>query len=56
MHTYKVYEQLLLLWIGLWMHPFISTMTNIAPDFGVFKYKILGNGRMHTMPLLGYYG
>jgi hypothetical protein len=38
----KVFDQLLLWWMGIWMHTHTITTTNVAPDLGELN-EVLGN-------------
>jgi len=51
-YTYKVFEHLLLLWIGIWMHSHThtATITSLSPDLGELV-EILGDGHVQKMPL-----
>jgi hypothetical protein len=54
-YKYKVSEHLLLLWIGIWMHPHtITTIANVTPDFGEKNVFLLGDDYVQTMLL--HYG
>ena len=49
-YKYKVSEHLLLLWIGIWIHPSTLTIANVDPIF-VELAESLGDGDVQTMPL-----
>ena len=51
-YTCKVFEHLLMLWIGIWMHSHThtATITSLSPDLGELV-EILGDGRVQRMPI-----
>jgi hypothetical protein len=49
-HIYEVFEHLLRLWMGLWLHIHIVTTTDASPDFGKLA-EILLDASVQTMPL-----
>ncbi len=49
-YIYEVFEHLLRLWMGIWLHIHIITNTDISPDLGMFA-EILPDASVQTMPL-----
>ncbi len=49
-YMYEVFEHLLRLWMGIWLHNHTITTTDASPDLGRFA-EILPNARVQTMPL-----
>jgi hypothetical protein len=50
---YEVFEGLLRLWMGIWLHICIITTTDTSPDLLVLA-EILPNASVQTMLLQGY--
>jgi len=49
-HTYKVFEHLKQLWIGIWQHIHTVTTTEVSPDLGEFT-EILDDVSVEMIPL-----
>jgi hypothetical protein len=49
-YTYEVFEYLLRLWIGIWLHIHIVTTTDASPDLRELA-EILPDASVQTMPL-----
>ena len=50
-YLYEVFELLLLLWMGIWLHIQNITTSDVSPDLGELA-EILGDARVQTIPLL----
>ncbi len=49
-YIYEVFEHLLRLWLGIWLHTHIDTTTDVSPDLGKLA-DILPDASVQTMPL-----
>ncbi len=49
-HIYTVFEHLLRLWVGMWLHTYTITTTDASPDLGKLA-EILPDASVQTMPL-----
>jgi hypothetical protein len=49
-YLYEVFEHLLRLWMGIWLHNYTVTTTDTSPDLGKFA-DILPDACVQTMPL-----
>jgi hypothetical protein len=49
-YTYEVFEHLLRLWMGIWLHTHTITITDISPDLWGLA-EILPDASVQTMPL-----
>jgi len=49
-YTYKVFELLEQLWMGIWQHTHTVTTTEISPDLGELA-EILDNVSVEMIPL-----
>ena len=47
---YQVFEHLLRLWMGIWLHTHTITTTDASPDLGKLA-EILPDASLETMPL-----
>jgi hypothetical protein len=47
---YEVFEQLLRLWMDIWLHTHTVTTTDVSPDLERFV-EILPDASLQTMPL-----
>ncbi len=52
-YTYEVFEHLLRLWMDIWLHTHINTITDVSPDLWELV-EILSDASVQTMPL--YFG
>jgi hypothetical protein len=50
LYIHKVFNNLLLCWQGVWMHPYIITTTTVAPHFENLD-EILGYGLVQIIPI-----
>jgi hypothetical protein len=49
-YIYEVFERLLRLWMGIWLHTHTITTTDASPDLGKLV-EILPDASVQTMPL-----
>ncbi len=49
-YLYEVFEHLLRLWMGIWLHIHIVTTTDTSPDLRKLA-EILSDASLQTMPL-----
>ncbi len=49
-YIYEVFERLLRLWMGIWLHTHTVTTTDTSPDYGKLA-EILPDASLQTMPL-----
>ena len=49
-YIYKVFENLHLLWMDIWLHTYTITTTDVSPDLGEFS-EILDDGSVEMIPL-----
>ncbi len=50
LHIYEVFERLLRMWMGIWLHTHTVTITDASPDLWEFA-EILPDASVQTMPL-----
>jgi hypothetical protein len=50
-YKYEVFDHLLLLGMGIWLHTHSVIITYISPDLGEFLAEILGYVSVQTIPL-----
>jgi hypothetical protein len=49
-HIYKVFENLIQLWMGIWQHTHTVTTTEVSPDLGEFS-EILDDVGVEMIPI-----